>query len=60
MLVPRKNGMCAKAHVDEAVNDPDNVVVTETPWVISVTTGEELYADHVLNGRMGTFHFSID
>ena len=52
--------MCAEAHVDEAGNDPDNVVVTETPWVISVTTGEELYADHVLNGRMGTFHFSID
>ena len=60
MLVPRNNGGCAEVPVDEAGNGPDGVMVTEKSQVISVTTGEELDADHAIQGLMGTFHFPVD
>ena len=45
---------------DKALNDPDGVLVTETQWVIIVATEEELDADHVIDGLVETFQFTIN
>ena len=59
MLVPRNNGVCAKAPINKAVDEPYGVMVKEIPYVI-FSTGELLDAEHVLNGWVGTLHFPID
>ena len=59
MFVPSNNGICTKAHVDEAVNDPYVVLVKDTPEIIAVSTGEELYINHVIYGLVGTFYLSV-
>ena len=41
-------------------NDPDGVLITETPDIIVVSTGEELYANHIIYGLVGTFYISVD
>ena len=57
---PRKNGICAKVPVYEAVNNPKGLLASETLQVTSVPTAEKFYADHVLIGQMGMFHFTVD
>ena len=37
VFVPSNNGSCNKAPVDEVVNDPDGVLITETPEIILVS-----------------------
>ena len=39
--------------VDEAVNDPDGVLITETPEFIAVLTGYELNLNHDIYGLVG-------
>ena len=55
MILPSYNGICIKAPVDEMVNDPDGVLITDTLEIIAVSTGEDLDTNHVLYGLMGTF-----
>ena len=55
MLVPSNNGSCTKAPVDEVVNDPDGVLITDRLEIIAVSTGEDLDTNHVLYGLVGTF-----
>ena len=40
VFVPGRNGGCTKAPVDEAVNDPDGVLITSTSGVIVVSSVE--------------------
>ena len=54
VLVPGKNGSCTKAPVDEVVDDPDEILITETPEFIVVYTGEEFNKNHVIYGLVGT------
>ena len=35
-------------------------MITEKPEVISVSMGEELYEEYILDGMVGTLHFNID
>ena len=42
MFVPSNNGICTKAPIDEAGNDPDGILITETPEFITVSKVEEL------------------
>ena len=39
LFVPIKNGSCTKAHVEEAGNDTDDLLITKTPQIIVVSTG---------------------
>ena len=41
-------------------NDPDGVLIIETPEIILVSTGEELYSNHIIYGLVGTFYISVD
>ena len=41
-------------------NDPDGILVKETPYVIVVPTREELDADHVIDGMLWKLQFTID
>ena len=59
-VLPNKNRGCTKAPVDEAVNDTDGILITETPEFIAVSTGEELNKNHVVYGLVGTFYLSVD
>ena len=60
VFVPRNNGGCSKVTVDKLVNSPDCVMVTEIPYVIIIPMREDFYADHGINGLVGTFHFTAD
>ena len=60
VLVPSNNGVCTKAYVDKEVNDPDSVMVIETPYVIIVAMVENLNAYHGINGLVGKFQFTVD
>ena len=60
MIVPSNSGGCAKAPVYQAKNETDVVLLTETPQVISLYTGEELDVEHVPNGLIRTLHFTFD
>ena len=60
MLVPGNNRSCTKAPIDEAVDDPYGILITETPEFIAVSTGNELNADHVVSGLVGKVYSSID
>ena len=59
MFVPINNGICTKAHVDEAVNDPHGVLIKYTPEIIAVSTGEELYTNIRQLARTVTTSFSV-
>ena len=39
VFAPINNMGCTKAPVDETINEPDGVLITETPEVIVVSTG---------------------
>ena len=49
------NGSCTKAPVDKAVNDPNGSFLTETTYIIEVSTGEELDVNHIIYGLVGAF-----
>ena len=52
VFVPINNMGCTKAPIDYVRNEPDNILITETPEVVAVSTVENLYADHVIYGLM--------
>ena len=60
MLVPGNNRSYTQAPIDEAVNKPDGILITEIPEFITVSMGEKFNVNHVLYGLMGTLYFSID
>ena len=60
VLVPGDDGGCANTTIEDAGNEPDSELITETPEFIVVATGDELDAHHVLDGLMGTFDLAID
>ena len=39
MFVPINNGICTKAPVDEALNDPYGALITETTEFVTVSEG---------------------
>ena len=45
--------------VDEAVNDPDGVLITDTPEIVTVSTGEEFHTNYVIYGLLGTLYLSF-
>ena len=55
VFVSSKNMGCTKAPVDEAVNDLDGVLITDTPDIITVSMGEELHTNYVIYGLLGMF-----
>ena len=59
MLVPSNNGGCTQATVDTVVNETYGVLISETLEVISVSTGEELDEDRVIDILVGTIHYPI-
>ena len=60
MIVPGKNRICTNALADEAVDDPDDILIIETPEITTVSTGEDFNVDHVIYGLVVTLYFSID
>ena len=59
VLAPINNGSFTKAPVDEDRNDPDGVLITETPDIIAVSMGEDLDTNYVIYGLVGTSLFSV-
>ena len=59
MFVTNNTGWCAKEPVGYVRNEPDSLLITETIEVILVSTGEELDANYVLSGLVGTFQFPV-
>ena len=59
MIISGKNSVFTQAPVDEAGDDPDGIFITEAPEFITVSTREELNADHVIYGLVGTFYLSV-
>ena len=57
--LPDNKGVFAQAPVDEAGDDPDGILIAESPEFITVSTAEKLNADHVIYGLVGTFYFNI-
>ena len=55
MFLSINNGSCTKAPVDKAVNDPNGSFLTETTYIIEVSTGEELDVNHIIYGLVGAF-----
>ena len=53
VVVSSNNRIYNKALVDEEVNDPGGVLITETPEIITVSMGEQLYVNHVFKGIGG-------
>ena len=60
VIIPGNNGSRTQAPGDEALYDPDGIFITEAPELITVSTGVELNADHVLYVLVGKLYFSID
>ena len=60
MFVTINNGICTKAPVDEVVNNPDGILITETPEFVAVSTVEDLNSNHVHCGLVGVFYISVD
>ena len=58
MLVPSNSGGFTKEHVDDEGNDPGGVLITETPDVIMLSTGENSDSNRNLHGLVGTFYLS--
>ena len=54
MLIPGNNGICTQVPVDDAGDDPDGILITEAPDFITVSTEDELNADHVIYDLAGT------
>ena len=52
-FVPGNNWICTKEPVDEAGNDTDGILITETPEFITMSTEEEFKNDHVIYGLVG-------
>ena len=55
VFVPRINGKSTRVPVDEAINYPDGILITEKPEFIAVYMGDELNANHVIYGLVGKF-----
>ena len=60
MFVPSNNGGCTKYSVDKARNGTYGVFITETPEVVLVYMVEELDANYVFFGLVGTFHIGFN
>ena len=55
-IVTENNRIYIKAPVDEAVDEPDGILITETPEFIYVCKVEQLNLNHVLYGLVGTLY----
>ena len=53
-IVPGNNRSCTKVYINEAVNKIYGILITETPEFITIYTGYELNADHVLYNLLRT------
>ena len=51
---------CNKAPIDYVRNEPDDVLIIETPEVVAVSTEDKLDADYVIYGLVGTLRSSFD
>ena len=59
-IIPVINSSFNQAPTDEAGDDLDGIFTTEAPEFINLSTIQELNADHVIYGLVGTFYLSID
>ena len=60
VFVPINNGICTKAPVDEALNYPYGVLITEITEFIAVSTGMDLNLNPDIYGLVGMLYVSVD
>ena len=60
MFLISNDRFCNKAPIDESLNDLYGILITQTPELTAVSTGEDFNTNHFIYGLVGTLYLSID